>query len=239
MDQNDKFAVSDAFNMFEATADTALNEARTAEKRSLGFPLPSNLNFTGHITAVTAVVSPVTTGPDGQPKGGNPYVRLEVTVVSPEQYKGKKVSRNFMLNATAKQTQAQRYQWFLDFAEETGMPREVRQGKLAQICQWFGNNVSRLVNFKTFDDNYAGNDENINFKPVPAPLSGALPGATTTASAIAGNAPGSAPAAFQVNETVLFLGNPAVITGTNGDTVQLMMSNGTPMTVTADKLSRP
>lgn len=233
MDQQDKFALSEQFQQFEALSESALKDVREAEKRTQGINLPINTQFKGHVISIKGSVSPVRQE-EGVSKGGNPTVTVQVAVISPEQFKGEKLMRNFSFYDTANMTKAQRYGMFLDWVENVGCPREVRVQGVAAICAWFGANVSKVFDFVVYADNYG--TEGKNFRGVPPAQTGPLPTASATASAIAQNVP--ADQKFPVGSSWLALGQEVQVVSISGNQIKVKVkSTGMEFPASADQLT--
>ena len=119
--------VSNDFNNFMARNSKAVEDAKTAENTMATCAMP--IGWEGQCICVDAVAdkSKDKKDQDGKVKEGSPYIRLEFSVVGDESYTGKKFSRLWMFNDTAKATAADRFEWCLNEMENLGLPQETRK----------------------------------------------------------------------------------------------------------------
>lgn len=115
-----KSKVSNDFNKFYTKSAAAFDEAKKAEKQVRGIPVPTG-------TTGTAVISDFTAD---RAKGGeqNPFIAVEITVILPEEYRGKKFTGAIhSIYDSDKMTAAGRMAIALDDLEDMGLSREVRE----------------------------------------------------------------------------------------------------------------
>lgn len=159
-----------------------------------------------------------------QQEGGHPMITLTLLINTPEQYRGQKVQRWFTLNATAKQTTAQKYQRLYDFLEDCGMPKELRGKPMAEIGKWA---LGEPRNFIYEIIPLWSDTKQKDFKPT-APT-GPLPGATDIEAAMA--------ATFTPGSKVICSGNPCEVVSITGDQAQVKFANGQVMPVGVAQLT--
>ena len=119
--------VSPGFNNFMAKNQKAVEAAKEAENTMATCIMP--VGWEGQCVCVDAVAdqSKDKKREDGTIQAGNPYIRLEFQVVGDESYTGKKFSKLWMFNDTAKATAADRFEWCLNEMENLGLPQELRK----------------------------------------------------------------------------------------------------------------
>lgn len=176
------FKVSDDFDMFEARSQDALDKVRKEEKRTMGFPL--DVGVKGRCVILSAEGSRSKVVVDTKTNvqsGGNFMIKMWFQVVTPEAHKGTKVLRNFVFNDTEKMTKETRYQMWLDFMENAGLPRSIREnGKTRDIVAWCAEQP-REFDFEIVKDLFGTDDKNL--RPVSVNTQ-PLPGATQTSAAM-------------------------------------------------------
>lgn len=119
--------VSNDFNNFMARNSKAVDEAKTAENTMATCAMPIGWEGQAICTDAVADKSKDKKDADGKVKEGNPYIRLEFSVVGDETYAGKKFSRLWMFMDSAKATAADRFEWCLNEMENLGLPQETRK----------------------------------------------------------------------------------------------------------------
>jgi len=130
-----KFKVSEEFAKFETIASTALDDARKAEVGARGCDLP--VGTTGEAIIVDAQTLTLNREDEQTKiKSSYPAVQLVFSIQGPAEFKGRQQSRLFGFEEHPKMSAAQKYQQFLDFCENAGLPREIRQKTTADIFGW-------------------------------------------------------------------------------------------------------
>ena len=149
-----KQKVSQGFENFMARNEHSFEDAKKAENNMGGIPLPIDAEGEATVLSITADVSKKKA--DG--KGGNPYIRIEYVVNSPEQFVGKKFTRIHTLFDSANATKADRMEWTLNDLENHGLPREIRTGYKAfsEVLDWF-DVEDRTIKYKVAASDY-GNE---------------------------------------------------------------------------------
>ncbi len=225
------FKVSDDFEMFEVKAETALQEVRKAERRSVGFPLNVGDRGTAMVIKCEGGKSPVKEY-QGKVTGGNPMMKMAYQIVTPEEHKGKKVYRNFVFNETVGMTAAGRYQMWVDHLESIGLPREIREkGPTAEYLKWLSEEP-RIFDFTVVANQYESGNDNKELRAV-AKNTQPLPGASNTEAAL------SAATSIALNDEVQFSGIDAVVVEVlEGGRANIKFPNGKSMQVDVADLTK-
>jgi|SRR5690554_258373 len=153
-----KAPISSKFAKFAAkTTKGKFDEARKAESRATGCPLPVGAQGLSFIKEIRCEETPVK--PDGT--GGIPVVSLILEVESPDEFAGKTLrgaGLSWFIRETANRTEEEAWQNMLDGLEKAGLPRSIREGYAdwAEVVEWFIEEP-RQVEFTVLKDDFPGN----------------------------------------------------------------------------------
>jgi len=230
-----KFSVSQDFAVYEMRAESSLKEVRQSEARTSGVPLEVGTYGIAEIIGCEGVTSKQTIDPvTKQPKGGNPMQKMVFAILTAKDSRGNdvpckgiKVYRNFVFNTTANMSDVQRYQMWLDFLENCGMPRDVRtNGKTSEYLNWMGSQP-RQFKYEIVANQYENGGKVL--QAVPTGVAEGMPTATATSAAM--SAATSAPTSV-VQQTV-----PTAPTLTPGDKVEYSSYEAEVLKVEGDNAS--
>lgn len=155
--------VSQAFTKNYAKKAVAVAAAKKAENNLNSIPMP--IGWEGNCLVTDLVFDALPEKKDEKSGNVTPestFVRIEFTSTD-DQYKGKKVSQTWWLNATKNSSEEDRMGCMFNGLEACGLPRELRENHEdpGEICEWFlDSSVAgwepRMVHIKIVEDTWSG-----------------------------------------------------------------------------------
>jgi len=155
--------VSPAFLKSFAKKEVAVQNAKKAENNLNSIPMP--IGWEGDCLITDLVFDELPEKVDPVTKKVNPpspFVRIEFSSTD-EQFKGKKLSQTWWLNATTNSSEEDRLTWMFNGLEACGLPREIREKMEhpSEICEWFLDSSivgyePRIAHIKVVKDTWFG-----------------------------------------------------------------------------------
>jgi hypothetical protein len=158
-----KSSVSPEFQSFMGRNATAIEQAKAAESRLSGVPVPLGASGTCIVTGFRFDKSKDKLLPDGTTKEGTPFCEITMPIVDHPEHQGKTLRKTYWFANSAKMTPAGRYEMFLNDMEKLGLPRDVRVGHQspAEIGEYFLTKEGLAFHFDIYADQYGEDGKSI------------------------------------------------------------------------------
>jgi hypothetical protein len=160
-----KSTVSPEFMSFVGRNATAIEQAKQAESRLSGVPVPLGTKGTCIITSFVFSKSKDKPNPDGTIKEGTPFCEIKTSIVDHPEHQGKTLRKTYWFNNSANMTAIGRYEMFLNDMEKIGLPRDVRTAHQspAEIGEYFLNKEGLALHFDVYADQYGEDGKGLRF----------------------------------------------------------------------------
>lgn len=160
-----KSTVSPEFMSFVGRNATAIEQAKQAESRLSGVPVPLGTKGTCIITSFVFSKSKDKPNPDGTIKEGIPFCEIKTSIVDHPEHQGKTLRKTYWFSNSANMTAIGRYEMFLNDMEKIGLPREVRTAHQspAEIGEYFLNKEGLALYFDVYADQYGEDGKGLRF----------------------------------------------------------------------------